>query len=140
MQSSHMRSVVALPSLTTRWPPEHCCLLEQNAKPVEPWNVSIAHPVQASAFVLFVYRPAGHARQRSGVDKAVLDSYVPGLHGCFVSQNGWLAVSWYLPIGQIAQVSALAVPEKLPAAQAVQLRSEIEVPAVRMRVPAAHEA
>ena len=130
MQSSHMRSVVALPLSTTRWPAEHCCLLAQNAEPFESWKVVLAHPVQASAFVLVVYCPAGHARQRSGVATAVLDSNVPGLHGCFVSQNGWLAVSWYLPLGQSSQLAALAMPEKLPAAQAVQLRSEIEVPIV----------
>ena len=135
-----MRSVVALPSLTTRWPAEHCCLLAQNAEPFESWKVVLAHPVQASAFVLVVYCPAGHARQRSGVATAVLDSNVPGLHGCFVLQNGWLAVSWYLPLGQSVQLGKFAVPEKVPTRQGVQSRFEVRFPAASTREPAAHEA
>ena len=70
----------------------------------------------------------------------MLDSYVPGLHGCFVSQNGWLALSWYFPLGQISHAAAFALPEKLPAAHGVQTRSDVAVPSVPTRVPAAHEA
>jgi len=131
---------VALPLLTMCWPAEHCRLLEQNAEPFEPWNSSSPHAAQLAAFVVAVKEPAEHATQRSGVDSAALASCVPGLHGCFVSQYGWPALSWYLPSGHAVQLGEFAVPEKLPAAHGAQMRFELAVPAVSMLSPAAHEA
>ena len=52
-------------------------------------------------------------------------SYVPGLHGCFVSQKGWPVLSWYLPLGQITHATALEVPEKLPAAHGAQMKEAV---------------
>ena len=81
-----------------------------------------------------------HGWHRPGRALQLSVSNVPGLHGCFVSQNGWLELSWYLPVGQSTQVPALAVPEKLPAAHGAQWRFDVAVPSVSMCVPAAHEA
>jgi hypothetical protein len=67
-------------------------------------------------------------------------SYVPGVHGCFVSQNGWLALSWNLPLGQSAQLGEFAVPENVPAPQGAQMRFDVALPSVSTWVPAAHEA
>ena len=87
-QSSHCRSAVVLPWLTTRWPAAHCRRLSQNVAPFSTWNVPVAHGVQLAALVKAEYRPAEHVTQRSGVDSELFDSAVPGAHGCFESQYG----------------------------------------------------
>jgi hypothetical protein len=64
-------------------------------------------------------------------------SYVPGLHGCFVSQNGWLALNWYLPVGQIVHSTAFTVLENFPTAHASQMRFEVLLGLVPTLEPAA---
>jgi len=62
------------------------------------------------------------------------------MHGCFVSQNGWLVLSWYLPVGQPSQNNEFAVAENLPIPHGVQMRSAAAIPSVSMCVPAVHKA
>ena len=84
--------------------------------------------------------PAEQATHRSGLELVVLASYVPGLHGCFVSQNGWPSLSWYFPTGQSSQLGEFAVPEYVLTLQGAQMRFDVASPSVSTWVPAAHEA
>jgi hypothetical protein len=61
--------------------------------------------------------PAGQSTHLSGIELLVSASYVPGLHGCFVSQNGWFTLSWYFPLGQAVHSAAFAVLENWPTSQ-----------------------
>jgi hypothetical protein len=77
--------------------------------------------------------------QRMGLELELSASYVPGLHGCFVSQYGWPVLSWYLPLGQSVQLGEFTVPENVPTPHGVQLRFEAEAPSVSTCIPAAHD-
>jgi hypothetical protein len=76
--------------------------------------------------------PARQSTHRSGAELLVSASYVPGLHGCFESQYGWLALSWYFPTGQPSQLGEFAAPEYVPGAHAVQVLPLTKVPGLHV--------
>ena len=96
--------------------------------------------MQLAALAAAEALPAGQAMHRSGAELLVSASYVPGLHGCFVSQNGWPSLSWYFPTGQPSQLGEFAAPEYVPTPQGAQMRFDVAAPSVSTWVPAAHEA
>jgi hypothetical protein len=98
------------------------------------------HGMQLAALAVPEKLPAAQLTHRSGVKLVVSASYVPGLHGCFVSQNGWLASSWYLPVGQSSQLGEFAVPENVPTSHEMQLRFDVAPPSESTCLPAAHNA
>ena len=95
--------------------------------------------MQLATLALSEKRPAGQSTHRSAAELAASASYLPGLHGCFVSQYGWPAESWYLPLGQTAQLAEFAVSENVPAAHGVQMRFEVLLATLKTREPAAHD-
>jgi hypothetical protein len=100
----------------------------------------LPHTVHLAALAAPEKLPAVQSTHRSGLELVVSASYVPGLQGCFVSQNGWLASSWYLPVGQSSQLGEFNTAENVPMPHEMQLRFDVAVPSESMCLPAAHEA
>jgi len=97
----------------------------QEAEFDTPENFPTAHASQMRFEVLF------------GLVRVLSASNVPGLHDCFVWQNGWPALSWNVPAEHGVQLAALAAPEKLPAGQSTH-RSGVELVVVASYVPGLH--
>ena len=91
-----------------------------------PWNCPLPHDVQLAAFATSEYLPAEQTTQRSGKVLVLLDSYLPGVHGCFVAQYGWPSVSWYFPNGHAVQIK-LAF-ENSSTKQPAQIASLVTLP------------
>jgi hypothetical protein len=86
-----LRSEIEVPSVSTRVPAAHEAWSTQYVLPASSWNWLALHGMQLAALAVPVKLPAEQSTHRVGV--ALSASYVPGLHGCFVSQNGWLEFS-----------------------------------------------
>jgi hypothetical protein len=121
----------ALPVLSANVPGLHAVFVPLQRLPR-------GHSVQRGALELLEYLPSGQARQRPGVDNKLSASYVPGMHGCFTSQNGWLELSWNLPVGQPVQPTTLLRAENLPMSQPVHSRSTVLPGRLSTRSPATH--
>jgi hypothetical protein len=82
----------------------------------------MSHAVHSAAFTVLEKRPATHVTQRSGSSRAVLLSYVPGTHGCFLSQNDCPVLCWNSPLlaSHAVHAAAFTVLEKRPAMQETQ--------------------
>jgi hypothetical protein len=97
-QSTH-RSGVELVLSASCVPGLHGCFASQNGWLALSWNLPLGQSAQLGEFNLLEYLSTGQSTHRSGASDVALDSYVPGMHGCLMSQNGW-PVPEYLPVGQ----------------------------------------
>jgi hypothetical protein len=99
-----VRSEIEVPSVSTRVPAAHEAWSMQYVLPASSWNWLALHGVQLTALAVPAKLPAEQSTHRVRVELALSASYVPGLHGCFVSQYGWPSASWYLPSGHAVQI------------------------------------
>jgi hypothetical protein len=99
-----VRSEIEVPAVRMCVPAAHEAWSTQYVLPASSWNWLVLHGVQPAALAVPVKLPAEQSTHRVGVELALSASYVPGLHGCFVSQNGWPSASWYLPSGHAIQI------------------------------------
>jgi hypothetical protein len=132
-----LKSAVGVATTSIRIPAAHVEWSLQVVLPDWPWNCPLPHGVQLAAFATSEYLPAEQTTQRSGKTLVLSASCVPGLHGCFVSQNGWPVLSWYLPSGHAVQIRLVAF-ENSSTKQPVQVRSLLSLPAFATRWPAEH--
>jgi hypothetical protein len=122
----------------SNWPGVHLTLVLQYGCELLSWYLLSGHSVQLAALAVLEKLPEAQSTHRSGVELVVSASYLPGLHGCFVSQNGWPVRSWYLPVGQTMHSTAFTVLENWPASQFSHDRSVVLVPALATCCPAVH--
>jgi hypothetical protein len=115
----------------------HGCFESQYGWPTADCSLPPGHAVHAALFATLENVSVGQPTQRSELELELSLSNVPGMHGCFVSQNGWLTLSWNLPFGHAVHAGALAAPENLPAGHATQ-RSELELLLSCSYVPGLH--
>ena len=108
----------------------------QYALPLTSWNFPFLQVMQLPKSAEPENWPAGQSAHRSGVSIVVSFSYLPGLHGCFLSQYDWPGLSWYLPVGHLVQM--LLVFENSPAEHCAHDTSAVALPGLATRWPAAH--
>jgi hypothetical protein len=118
----------------------HGCFESQYVLPILTWYLASGQAVQAAAFDTLENVLTGQSAHLEELELVKSASYVPGLHGCFESQNGWPSLSWYFPTGQSLQLGEFAAPEYVPTPQGAQMRFDVAPPSVSTWVPAAHEA
>jgi hypothetical protein len=116
----------------------HGCFVSQYGWLALSWYLPVGQSSQLAEFAVAEKLPAAQATHRSGLELVESASYVPGLHGCFVSQYGTPVPSWNLPLGHSVQFGMFGISENCSLAQLWQVRSAMLLPLLRMLLPAVH--